>query len=235
MSSKPENSTMLRTDTPEEQRIHYPIISARRTAPLDDRAAWTATRHQVNSITVAEVRDSVSTTAADYATGAKIDAAVAELNAVWARAGKAVRAANKAADAVFPQRRHLAGDVAWYDAYEAFGPEDQAVVDHAGELRDARHEVHNLARVLQRCGTVERRAWRSVDLIGDTCPTFMAIVARIAAAGERAAAEYVARIQSLPVDDEAWVRELTRREEREAWFRNGPVVQHFLAGVETAR
>ena len=217
----------LRTDTPDEQRAHYPLITARRAGRLwDDRAAWTANRHQVNSITVAEVRDAVSNAAADYATGAEIDAAVAELNAVWARAGKAVRVANRAADAVFPLRWTRATHAAYFDAYEALTPEDRALVDGARELRDARHEVHNLARVLQRCGTVERRRVRSVDLIGDTCPTFTAITARIAAAGERAAAEYVARIQSLPVDDEAWARELAGREEREAWFRNGPIVRH---------
>lgn len=235
MISQPENSTTLRTDTPEEQRIHYPIISARRTAPLDDRAAWNANRHQVNSITVAEVRDSVSTTAGDYATGAEIDAAVAELNAVWARAGKDMRVANKAADAVFPLRWTRATHAAYFDAYEALTAEDRALVDGARELRDARHEVHNLAKMLQRCGTVERRRVRSVDLIGDTCPVFTTIVARIAVAGEQAVAEYVARIQSLPVDDEAWARELGRREEREAWFRNGPVVQHHLADAEVTR
>lgn len=236
MTLQPENPTTLRTDTPEEQRVHYPIISARRNyRPWDNRAAWIANRHQVNEITVAEVRDSVSTTVADYATDAEIDAAVTELNAAWACAGKAVRVANRAAEAVFPLRWTRATHAAYLDAYWALTPEDRALVDGARELRDARHEVHNLARVLQRCGTVERRRVRFVDLIGDTCPTFTAITARIAAAGEQAVAEYVARIQSLPVDDEAWARELAGREEREAWFRNGPVVRHFATREETAQ
>lgn len=235
----PESKALaaLRTDTPDEQRAHYPHVSARRGyRPWDDRAAWTAKRHQVNEITVENVRNSVSITAADYATAAEIAAAVAELNAAWARAGKAVRAANKAAEAVFPQGWTCADPVARFDAYEALTAEDRALVDSARELRDARHELRKVAKRLERLGMVERRkAWRSVDLIGDSCPTFTAIAARIAAAGEKAAAEYVARIQSLPVDDAAWALELASRNEREAWFRNGPIVRREPASKEATR
>jgi len=221
------NATMLRTDTPEEQRVHYPLVSARRSAPWDDRAAWTANRHQVNGITVAEVRDSVSTAAADYATGEETAAAVAELNAVWARAGRAVRDANKASDAIFPRRWAHADYVARFDAYEALTAEERAVVEQARDLRDARHELRKVATNLKRYGTVERRDVRGFyALVGDSCPTFMAIVQRIVKASEKAAAEYVARIQSLPVDDEAWAKELASREELETWFRRGPVVRH---------
>jgi len=234
MIPQPENPTLLRTDTPEEQLIHYPIISARRNyRPWDDRAAWTANRYQVNSITVAEVRGSVSTKVADYATADEKAVAVAELNAVWLETAKAVRAANKAAKAVFPLSWTRATHAAYLDAYEALTPEHRALVSFARDLRDARHELYEVAKWLQRYGTVKCGSVRGFeDLLGDTCPTFTAITARIAAAGEKAAAEYVARIQSLPVDDAAWARELAGREERETWFRNGPIAWHEPASAE---
>lgn len=223
----------LRTDTPEEQRVHYPLVSARRSAPWDDRAAWTANRHQVNSITVAEVRDSVSTAAATYATADQIAAAGAELNAAWTRAGRAVRDANKAAQAVFPMRYTRATHAAYCDALWALTDEQRTVVERARDLRDARHELRKAATSLGRFGTVERRDIRGFGaLLSDSCPTFTAIVQRIVEAGEKAAAEYVARIQSLPVDDEAWARELASREELEAWFRRGPVVRHLADASE---
>ncbi|HMH76881.1 MAG TPA: hypothetical protein VK547_09675 [Candidatus Udaeobacter sp.] len=238
---------MLRTDTPEEQLIHYPHARARaqarardgyRADPWPDRAAWTAKRHDVNGITADNVRNGVSACAAEYATETEIHAAAGELDTAWTAAGKTLRDANKAANAVFPFHGNQKVRYAvWMGAYEALTAEQRALVEYATQLRGARKHVHEQAAALRKDWPLSRWSVPGAgDLVNaDSCPTYMAIVDRIAAAGDKAAADYVTRIQSLPVDDEAWAKELASREKKEAWFRDGPIVRRYSAETADAR
>jgi hypothetical protein len=239
---------MLRTDTPEEQLVHYPHARARaqarardgyRADPWPDRAAWTAKRHDVNGITVDNVRSSVSTCAAEYATPRQIQFAIMELDALWKATATDVRAANKAARAVFPlhgtRPRTEADFDAWHAAYDALTPEPQSLLHQARSLAEARRDIHRTAKALRRIHIDNTTRGSGELATADNCPTYMTILRRIGAAGDKAAADYIARIQSLPVDDEAWAKELAGREKKEAWFRDGPIVRHYSTDTADAR
>lgn len=225
-----DTDTALRTDTPEQQAAHYPETTRRRSNPMPDRAAWTIRHRTPYSEDVDNARDRVSDAATAHADPQEIEAAIGELDALWKSASTLVRAANKQARAAFPLHsaapRGTLAVKAWYAAYDALTDEQRAVVEHARSLTDSRKHLHELAAALRR-GHLDRfAAHRAADLLtAQNCPVYARISDRHHAARDQAAEQYKVDVAARPIDDEAWAKELLRREKNEAFFRNGPVVR----------
>jgi len=224
--------TALRTDTPEQQAIHYPETTRRASNPMPDRAEWTIRHRTPYSSDIDEARNDASTLAVHHASEQEIEAATRELDTLWKTTARQVRDANKQARAVYPFY-DAKRDVPWRevsDAYDALSDQHKQTVEDARDLVDARKHLHALAKSL-RGGYLDRfAAHRAAGLLDpQSCPVYSRISARYNAARDQAAEDYEARIRSRPIDDEAWAEELRRRESNEAFFRDGPIVRRTVA------
>lgn len=203
------------------------------------REAWATSRRTVYADDVDKVRAGVSDLALDFATPAEIDASVAELRAHWTSLGHGVREANTLARIVFPkfdQGRYAAtsaGLVDWLAAWDALPEADRAAVEVASRLRDERRELRDLIDRLESGFLLP--LGRLAGLIpNDRCSTFDDVHARWRQARAVAVEAFIRRIEVAPVDDEAWAKELRRRQRIE----RGPVVYahhtNKIADEETA-
>lgn len=220
--------TALRTDTPEEQAIHYPVTNSRRGHPLPTRAEWEITHRTVYSQDVSDVQDMVTTDLHAYGTEDEIQAAAEELETIWKATARQVRAANATARAIyahFDGKKPPAGYIAICDAYDELTDEQKLTVEAARDLASARKHLHELAGKVRRGYFDVFAASRSAKLqMTGECPVYRQLASRYHAAWEKAGEDYEARITTRPIDDEAWAKELRGRERIEAYFRDGPVI-----------
>lgn len=161
--------------------------------------------------------------AADYASPAEIEQAIAELKSRWKQAGHDMAAAKQAAAALAKQpgetelayvqrclRMHKAeGEPAW--GPRGFQHERKLLNLIIAGLRDGK--LNNTARSIDMIGYLHKAA--------PVVPTLRMIVERRDAAWQKEYDEEVERIAKTPIDDDAWEAELKWRQEMEDWKSNG--------------
>lgn len=218
----------LRTDTLEQQAVHYPVTTSRRTHPLPDRAEWAVQHRTAYSQDISDARNAVTRDLHAYGTDTEIETAAAELEALWKATGRQVRAANTAARAIYPYDGKHKPPGGWreaHDAYDALTEQQKQTIEDARNLTDARKHLHELAKTVREGRYDGFAAHRAAELVrAGQCAVYLELASRYHAAGEKAAADYAARITGRPTNDAAWAEELRRREGVEAYFRDGPVI-----------
>jgi hypothetical protein len=162
----------------------------------------------------------VSSKAADYGTPAEIDAAAAAALALRSRLLADLRQAKQVAGGLLRQPGESSRD--YIARYLAAGQDDERDrrLSAVHLIVDRRRALLRFAKHL-RAGSI---MWDGRYGDGQLPPEAALLVGRREAAYQAAVDALRQQIETRPVDDAAWAKELERRQKLEAFFRDGPVV-----------